>query len=57
MKYEATIKIQYRKRKLLKIYPIAKVIDKTHAKKVLSDNMKIKHPNRRYELISLSEIS
>jgi hypothetical protein len=57
MKYEATIKIQYRKRKLLKRFIVNKVIGETHAKKVLNDNMKIKHPNRRYELLSLNEVN
>ena len=56
MKFKAYIKIQYRKRKLLKPFIISKVIGETHAKQVLTDSMKKLHPGRRYELVSLEKV-
>ncbi len=56
MKFKASTYIFYRKRKLFKLFTISKVIGRTHAKKVLKDNLKQLYPGKRTEILTLNKI-
>jgi hypothetical protein len=56
MKYTAHVRLKYPNKKLDKSYRILRVLDETHAKQVLTYNLRIKHPKmRNFELISLNK--
>ncbi len=52
MKYKAEIYIFYREKKLFKRVNVSKVIDKTHAKQVIKDNL----PGRKIKILTLKEM-
>jgi len=57
MKYNINYRLKYKNKRIDKSINIDKVIDLTHAKKILTTHLRVKHPKMiNYEIINVKNI-